>query len=213
MYIGNIANIIITYIWVLAITNAFNHLDILDGLAAGIAILVGLSFFTVAYLNYQNAIAILSLALTSATLGFLIFNLPPARVYMGNCGSHLLGFVLAAIALSISYAPLERKIALLSPLLILGFPIFDTAFLILMRLSKKKLPFKKSNDHLVLRFLALGYSKKKALLIMLAWGLFFCFSGVLLSQASTTLGIIIIAITLIVSLAINKKMGRISIDD
>jgi UDP-GlcNAc:undecaprenyl-phosphate GlcNAc-1-phosphate transferase len=213
IYIGNIANIIITYIWILAITNAFNHLDILDGLAAGIAILVGLSFFTVAYLNYQNAIAILSLALASATLGFLIFNLPPARVYMGNCGSHLLGFILAAIALAISYAPLERKIALFSPLLILGFPIFDTAFLILIRLTKKKLPFKKSNDHLVLRFLALGYSKKKALLIMLALGLFFCFSGVLLSQVSTTLGIVIIAITLIVSLAITKKMGRISIDD
>jgi len=212
MYMGSLTNIIITYVWVLAITNAFNHLDIFDGLASGVATLVGSSFFVISLMNQQSAIAILTLSLIAATFGFFIFNLPPARIYMGNCGSHLLGFTLAAIAITISYAPLERKIALLSPLLILGFPIFDTGFLILMRIKQGKLPFKKSNDHLVLRLLALGYSKKKALVIMLALGLFFCFSGVLLSQVSTTLGIVIIAIVLCVSLAITQKMGRISID-
>ena len=212
MYMGSLTNIIITYVWVLAITNAFNHLDVLDGLASGVATLVGSSFFVISLMNQQSAIAILALSLSAATFGFFIFNLPPARIYMGNCGSHLLGFTLASIALAISYAPLERKIALFSPLLILGLPIFDTGFLILMRLIKKKLPFKKSGDHIVLRLLALGYSKKKALVIMLALGLFFCFSGVLLSQVSTTLGIVIIAIVLCVSLAITQKMGRISID-
>jgi UDP-GlcNAc:undecaprenyl-phosphate GlcNAc-1-phosphate transferase len=210
---GSLSNIIITYVWVLAITNAFNHLDVLDGLASGVATLVGSSFFVISLMNQQSAIAILALSLSAATFGFLIFNFPPARIYMGNCGSHFLGFVLAAIALAISYAPLERKIALFSPLLILSFPIYDTAFLILMRTKQGKLPFKKSNDHLALRLLALGYSKKKALVIMLALGLFFCFSGVLLSQVSTTLGTVIIVITLILSLAITKKMGRISIDD
>jgi len=175
VYIGNLANIIITFIWVLGVSNAFNHLDVIDGLAAGTAIIVSLAFFVIAILNGDIENAVLTLALSGAIFSFLIFNFPPAKVYMGNSGSHFLGFVLAAIALAISYAPLERKVALLTPLLILGFPIYDTVFLILMRLMKKNLPFKKSNDHLALRFLALGYSRKKALLTMLTLGLFFSF--------------------------------------
>ena len=212
MHIGCFLNVAVTYIWILAITNALNHLDVLDGLAAGIAILAGLAFFIISHLNHQGTIAILSLTLTTASLGFFIFNFPPARVYMGNCGSHFLGFTLAAIALGISYAPLERKIALAAPLLILGFPIFDTLFLILMRLSRNRVPFKKSNDHLALRFLTLGYSKKRALLIMLAWSLLFSCCGVLISQLSNFWGIVIIIIALVISLAITRRMSRISVD-
>ena len=212
IYIGSFLNLIITYIWVLAITNAFNHLDILDGLAAGIAILVGLSFFAIGLLNHQSVIIILSLALTSATFGFFIFNFPPARIYMGNCGSHFLGFVLSAIALAISYAPLEKNIALYSPLLILGLPIFDTAFLILIRTIKNKLPFNKSNDHLALRLLNLGFSKEKTLWVMLVWGLFFSFSGVLVSQVNNFWGKSIIIIALVVCLAVTQKASRISVD-
>ena len=209
VYIGNPANIIITFIWVLGISNAFNHLDVIDGLAAGCAIIVSLAFFSIAILNNDLRAAIVSLALAVAAFSFFIYNFPPARIYMGNSGSHFLGFTLAAIALIISYAPLERKTALLSPLLILGFPIFDTAFLIMVRLIKKSLPFKKSNDHLALKFLALGYSKKKALLIMLGLCLFFSLSGILLSQASNLLGVIIIIFAGFVSLALTKKMIKV----
>jgi UDP-GlcNAc:undecaprenyl-phosphate GlcNAc-1-phosphate transferase len=212
VYIGSFANLIITIIWVLVITNAFNHLDVIDGLAAGCAMITSLGFFAVCLLNGDIKIAILSLALAAAASSCFIYNFPPAKIYMGNSGSHFLGFTLAAIALAISYAPLERRIALLSPLLILGFPIFDTAFVILMRLSKKRSIFKKSNDHLALRFLNLGYSKKKTLLCMLLLSLFFSLSGLCLSRVSNTLGIIIIVLVAIVGLALTKRMSRISID-
>ena len=212
VYIGNLPNLIITFIWILAITNAFNHLDVIDGLAAGCAMITSSAFFVIAILNGDTKIIILSLALFAATVSCFIYNFPPAKIYMGNSGSHFLGFVLAAIALAISYAPLERKIILLSPLLILEFPIFDTAFLILMRTKKSRSIFKKSNDHLALRFLQAGYSKNKALLIMLILSLFFSVSGVLLSQASNSLGMIIIALVAIVSLLLTKKMGSVSID-
>lgn len=212
VYIGNLPNLIITYIWILAITNAFNHLDVVDGLAAGCAMITGFAFLTVALLNGDTKIIILSLALTAVTLSCLIYNFPPAKIYMGNSGSHFLGFTLAAIALVISYAPLERKIALLSPLLILGFPIFDTAFLIFMRARKARLIFKKSNDHLALRFLGLGYSKNKTLLFMLILSLFFSLSGVCLSQTSNAMGIIIIILVAMVGLALTRRMGRVSID-
>lgn len=211
VYIGATANIIITFIWMLGIMNAFNLLDILDGLAAGIVLIVGSSFFVISVLSGDVSAGILSLSVTVIALGFLFYNFPPANIYMGNSGSHFLGFVLAAIALLISYAPMERKIALLSPILILGFPIFDTAFLILARVIKKTLPFKKSNDHLVLRLLALNYPKRNALLVMLGLCLFFCLCGVLLSQVPNFLGIIILLFVIFISLLLTKRMIKVTV--
>jgi len=212
-YIPDALNIIITFIWVLGITNAFNHLDVMDGVGGFTAMTVGLAFFIISVLNGDVKSSVLSLTLVGAVCGFLIYNFPPAKIYMGNSGSHFLGFVLSAIALVISYASLERRVALFSPLLILGFPIFDTAFLILTRIGKKKLPFKKSDDHLALRFLALGCSKKKALLLMAGWGLFFALCGVIVSQVPNLWGIITIAFVVLTSLALTKKMGKVAIDD
>lgn len=213
VYIGNPLNIIITFIWVLGITNAFNHLDVTDGVASGTAILAGLAFFIISILNGDVRAAILSLALTAATFSFFLYNFPPAKIYMGNAGSHFLGFVLAGIALILSYAPLERKIALLTPLLILGLPIFDTAFLIFTRTIKKNLPFNKSNDHLALKFLTLGYSKKKTLFTMLGLCLFFCISGVLLDRVSSTVSdAALLAIAILISLIITIKMSRVTVN-
>jgi UDP-GlcNAc:undecaprenyl-phosphate GlcNAc-1-phosphate transferase len=210
--IGNLLNIIITFIWILGISNAFNHLDVIDGLAAGTAIIVSCSLLTISFLNCDIKNAILTLALSGVIFSFLIRNLPPAKVYMGNAGSHFLGFILAADALAISYAPLGRKAALFSPILILGLPIFDTAFLILVRIIKKRLPFKKSNDHLALRFLALGYSKKKILWTMLVLGIFFSLCGIFVSQASNLLGVAIIVFVFLVSLLITRRMGRVVVN-
>jgi len=209
--IGNFLNIIITFIWVLGITNAFNHLDVTDGLASGAAIIVAFSFFVISILNGDLQTAILSLALIGVLLGFFLYNFPPAKVYMGNAGSHFLGFLLAAIALNISYAPLERKVALLSPILILGLPLFDTAFLVLMRMIKRHLPFNKSNDHLVLRYLARGYSKKKALFTMLSLSLFFCLCGIAVSQAPNIIGITIVAFAILVSFILFVRMSKVAV--
>lgn len=211
VHIGNLANIIITFIWVLGISNAFNHLDVIDGLAGGTAIIVSFAFFTISLLNGDIKNTILALALNGALFSFLVYNLPPAKIYMGNCGSHFLGFILAAIALAISYAPLERKIALFSPLLILGFPIFDTVFLIWMRIKHGRAVFKKSNDHLALRLLKLGYSKNKTLYLVLILALFFSFSGVAISQVSNFFGLIIIVFVVLIILTVTQRMGKVSI--
>jgi UDP-GlcNAc:undecaprenyl-phosphate GlcNAc-1-phosphate transferase len=212
-YIGFFNNLIITYVWVLAITNAFNHLDILDGLAAVVAVLVTLSFAIIAHLNNQGLIVIISLILAASTIGFLIFNFPPARVYMGNSGSHFLGFTMAVIALLINFAPaIERKIALLTPLLILGFPIFDTAFLILMRLKNGRVIFNKSDDHLALRLLKSGYSKKKTLWLMFLLGLLFSLAGITVSHASNYFGLLIVIFIILFSLFIIKRMSSVAVN-
>src|SRR3989338_3074225 len=80
VFFGTFLNLAITYIWVLAITNAFNHLDIMDGLAAGTAIIVSFAFFIISLLNKDMKSAILSLTLTGAAAGFFIYNLPPAKI-------------------------------------------------------------------------------------------------------------------------------------
>lgn len=212
IYIGSFLNIIITFIWLIGITNAFNLLDIKDGLSGGCALIISMAFFVITLLNKDVYAAVIILSLIGSVSSFLIYNFPPAKIYMGNTGSHFLGFILGAIAIIIRYATLERKIALLSPLLILGFPIFDTLFLISMRLGKKKLPFRKTKDHLALRFSALGYSSKKTLFIMLGVCLCFAFGGVLLTRVSNFLGIIIIVISVSIIFFLSKKMNNVVID-
>jgi UDP-GlcNAc:undecaprenyl-phosphate GlcNAc-1-phosphate transferase len=207
IYLGNALNIAVTFIWVIAIANAINHLDVMDGVASGISLIAGISFFVISLLVNDIQSMVLSLSLIAAILGFLIYNFPPAKIYMGNSGSHFLGFVLAAIALNISYADLGREIALLSPLLILGFPIFDTVFLIVVRTAQGKSALRKIDDHLALRFIKLGYSKRKTLLLMLGLSLFFSSAGIMLSRVSNIFGIMIIAFLALVSLALVKKMG------
>jgi UDP-GlcNAc:undecaprenyl-phosphate GlcNAc-1-phosphate transferase len=210
VHIGLAANIIITFLWVLGIANAINHLDVMDGLAGTVTLIAGLSFFIISNFGRDANSAIFSLVLCSAVLSFLFFNFPPAKIYMGNSGSHFLGFVLAAIALNISYAPIEKKVALLSPLLILGFPIFDTAFLILARLSKRKIPFKKSNDHPALLFQAAGYSKRKTLFILGGLCLFFSVVGLMVKWSPSPLGITMILAAIAVTSFMVKKAYNIA---
>lgn len=189
--LGDAVNMVLTFFWLLAITNAFNHLDILDGLAGSVAFFISASFSLISIMSGQVLPAIFSVLIFGVVSGFLIFNLPPARVYMGNAGSHFLGFLLGSVALLISYAPLERRFALLSPIFILGFPILDTTFLICMRLKKRISPFQKSNDHIALRLISRGFSPGKTLVVTGVWSFFFSLGGIVISQSSNILGLFV----------------------
>ena len=213
VYIGPFINAFLTLVWVIGIANAFNHLDISDGVAGIVGILVSCAFIAIAILNHDQSNMIISLALCGALSGFLVFNFPPAKLYMGNAGSHFLGFVFASVAIAISYAPLERKAALFSPVLILGLPILDTAFLILVRVWKRKIPFLKSNDHIILRLKSLGYSKKKIFFIMGLWGLFFVSAGIAVSQFSNLWGLITVAIVGAFSFKVIRIISKVSVND
>ncbi|MGA2775323.1 MAG: MraY family glycosyltransferase [Candidatus Omnitrophota bacterium] len=212
IYIGTTANIIITLIWLIGITNSFNHLDIMDGLAAvAAAICVGAFLFLTALKTDIFPIT-LAVILIGGLSGFLRYNLPQAKVYLGNTGSHFIGFIIAAMAITISYATIERKIALISPLLILGLPIFDTAFVIFMRILKRKSPFMKSNDHIATRLLRIGLSKWQTLLLMGGWGMLCAFSGISLCL-NLLPGLLLIAAVLMLSLAVFLYAARAAIND
>ncbi|MDO8747930.1 MAG: MraY family glycosyltransferase [Candidatus Omnitrophota bacterium] len=225
--LGSVANLGLTVIWVLGITNAFNHLDVMDGVAASVAVIAAGGLGVICLLTAAWAIGspttafwpadlnmlLLLLPLMGAVLGFLIFNLPPARVYLGNAGSHFLGFILASLALALSYAPLERRVALLSPVLVLGFPVFDTVFVVWMRILKRRSAFRKSADHLALRFLKREHSKPKALSYMLLLTLFFTLSGVALSRLANFQGVILIGVVVMAGLLVGVKMAKVDVDN
>lgn len=210
--IGFILNLTITFVWVIGITNAFNHLDIMDGLAAATALIVSGAIFIITILNKDMAMALLSVSMAGIILGFLIRNFPRAEIYMGNCGSHFLGFVLAVITIAVSYAPGEHKVALFSPLLIMGLPIFDTSFVTLMRIVKGKSALMKSNDHLAMRFLKAGYSKNRTLFYFLSLSVFFASCGVLLICVSNLTGFILIGIVTVMCVALTVTMAKVEVE-
>lgn len=210
-YVGEVFNVVLSVFWIVGITNAINLLDVTDGLAGVASLIIVSGFCAISLLNGDILTLVVSLALGGAVLGFLIYNLPPAKIYMGNSGSHFLGLVLAAIALTGRYATLERPAALLTPVVLLGFPILDTAFLIFMRIRKGKSAFNKSNDHMALRFFKKGYSKRKTLALMTALNFFFVICGVLLSQVSNLFAVLMLGFVGLISIVLTKKMGSVEI--
>jgi UDP-GlcNAc:undecaprenyl-phosphate GlcNAc-1-phosphate transferase len=164
---NNIVNIALTVLWVVGISNAMNLLDIMDGLAAGVAAAASLAFFIVAMLSGRINDMIPAIALFGSVCAFLIYNKPPAKIYMGDAGSLFLGFMMAALALNESYSR-TNVVAVLSPVLILGVPIFEVLLVIMIRIGKGVLPIYGSDDHAAQRLVMLGFSKRKAVLFLVS---------------------------------------------
>ncbi len=164
-------NILFTIIWVVAITNAFNIIDVMDGLSSGVAFISVAIFFIIALLTDEPLVALMSAALAGSTLGFLGYNLQPATIFMGDAGSGFIGFILAAIAMGGSYTG-RNDLALLSPILILGIPIYDTVLVSILRIRRRKPIFEGSSDHFALRLLAMGFSPRNT--VLLAYSISLC---------------------------------------
>ncbi len=210
--IGPLLNIVVTFVWTLSIINALNLLDIMDGLCSGITVIAAAAFLMIAFIS-QNLVAIvLSSFVIGAGLGFLRYNFPPAKIYLGDNGSMFFGFILAATAIIIDYAPLKREIALLVPILILGLPLFDTAFVVLMRIVHGRPIMKKSKDHFALRLLSAGWKDYSVILAMYLFGLFFAGSALLINRVSNIEGLILLIMIAVICTVALKKIGAIKID-
>ncbi|MFH0753806.1 MAG: MraY family glycosyltransferase [Candidatus Omnitrophota bacterium] len=199
VYFGLWGNAVVSFLWILGVTNAFNLLDIADGLSAGVAFISTAAFFIVSMVHPNLEVQIMSMVLCAALAGFWIFNFPPAKIYLGNAGSHFLGFMLSALALTISYASVERPLALISPIIMLWLPLLETAVLIYFRLKKGILPFYKSRDHIALKLVSGGFSHKGALFLMLGLALFFAWAGILMSVVDGCMSVLILLAVLLAS--------------
>ena len=158
----------LTVLWVVAVINAINLIDGLDGLASGVVLIAAATLWWVGRTHFDFYVMFISSLLIGTTLGFLRFNFPPARVFMGDTGSQFLGLTLAAASL------LENRkgtatVALLFPLVALGVPLVDSVLAFVRRASSGSHVFGGDADHIHHRLLRLGFSQRGVLLVL--WGL------------------------------------------
>src|SRR5437899_1649864 len=151
----------LTIVWIVAIMNMVNFLDGLDGLAAGVAAIAGMTFAVIALSLAKPDAAILSAIVFGACIGFLRHNFYPARIFMGDSGALLLGFVLATVAVQ-GLLKTAATVALFFPLLVLAVPIVDTTFVVVRRLKHGERVFEADQAHLHHRFLRRGFSQRRA---------------------------------------------------
>lgn len=140
----------LTIVWLLAVTNAFNLIDIMDGLSAGTAAVAAVALFAVAEWNGRTMAATVLVALAGSCLGFLRYNLHPARIYMGDAGSLFVGLMLGSLAMINAYTE-RNQVAALAPALILGVPLFDMLFVMYIRWRRGLPVMLGSPDHVALR--------------------------------------------------------------
>ncbi len=152
-------------IWIVAITNAVNLIDGLDGLAVGVATISSLTMLVIAMLVSDSLVALMMAALAGSCIGFLPYNHNPAKIFMGDTGSTFLGFVLATVSIQ-GLFKFYTIISFAVPFLMLGLPLFDTCFAILRRLSKGQNPMSPDRSHVHHRLIDMGFNQKQAVAIL-----------------------------------------------
>lgn len=153
-----------TILWIVGISNALNLIDGLDGLAVGITLLVASTLF-ICGLVFSSALAVLPIILIGAMMGFLPYNYRPAKIFLGDSGSLVIGYLLACLAIEMS-GQVPGTMHLLIPVVALALPILDTIWAIIRRLKRHEHPFHADREHIHHRLLYLGFSHKKAVYIL-----------------------------------------------
>ena len=175
-----VLTLIVTLIWIVGITNTINLIDGLDGLAGGITFIASLSVAYTAYYKNMHETLTLVLAIAGACLGFLIYNFHPAKIFMGDAGSQLLGFLMSSVAL-IGIAPSKSAMlfATIVPVLILALPIFDTTFAIVRRAVNHRPIMQADKGHIHHRIMAMGFGQRRTALALYSISAIMGVSGIL----------------------------------
>ena len=194
-----------TVIWIVAITNAFNLIDGLDGLSSGLAAISAFTFFIVS-LNLDNVIvSILAIILAGTLCGFLFFNSNPAKIFLGDSGSLFIGFLLASISV------LELKqvavTSFVTPILIFFIPISDTVYAIIRRKLKGEPIFQADKDHLHHGFLRLGFSQRKTVLLIYLFTLILSLGAIFSLMVAINFSILILLVYMVLFQFIARKIG------
>ena len=207
----------ITVLWIVGVTNAVNLIDGLDGLAAGVSTISTVSLFAISLIMREPAVAIVTAAVAGAGFGFLPYNIHPAKIFMGDTGSTFLGFILG----SISIVGLFKSYAVISlavPFLILGLPIFDTAFAIIRRLMRGQSPMHPDRGHVHHRLIDLGFDQKQTVIILLITSGLLSLSAVVLLLCGAERALVLIVAVMVLSmfgikLAQQRKNDQINISE
>ena len=197
----------ITVLWIVGITNAVNLIDGLDGLACGVSTISSMTLLVIALVMEEPDVAILMGTLSGACIGFLPYNLNPAKIFMGDTGSTFLGFILAVVSIQ----GLFKFYAIISfavPFLMLGLPIFDTCFAILRRVSHGQSPMAPDRGHIHHRLIDMGFSQKQAVAVLYIISAILGLSAVVL----TTIGVVRAMLFLLALCAAGAVAGKLYLD-
>jgi UDP-GlcNAc:undecaprenyl-phosphate GlcNAc-1-phosphate transferase len=189
----------LTILWIAGISNAINLIDGLDGLAAGISLGVAFTFFLIALMFGDVQVVFATAILAAVIAGFLIYNFNPAKIFMGDSGSLLIGFLLACFAIDGIDHP-SSAVKILIPIIAMGVPIMDTLLAIIRRLVKGVSPFHADKEHIHHRLLYLGLSQRKAVMLLYLVSAFFGVAAFLVSVVDIRLRLILLSFVIAVIL-------------
>lgn len=198
-----------TLLWVVGIANAMNIIDIMDGLSASQAALAALGFLLISFPSEELYVNFASAALAGAAAGFLPWNLSHKRkIFMGDSGSMLLGFVLAAVSLGTQYTRVNN-VGVFAPILILLVPIYDTIFVMILRIRNGQSPFLGSKDHFALRLEELGYTRRQIVAMAAGASAFLGFCAFIMALLPAPLALIIYAIVTFEILVLSRELAKV----
>lgn len=203
------ADTIFTVFWLVGVTNAVNLIDGLDGLAAGTSAIAAATMSVVALMTGQIQAFVLGLTLVGAIVGFLRYNFHPASIFMGDTGSMLLGFNLAALAI-LGMTKSVTVISLLLPVIILGIPILDTLWAIVRRASRGKHIFEADKKHLHHRLLQIGLSHRNTVLVIYGVNLFLGAAAILVQTLGTLWSLAAVAVLAVLLLLFARWLGALT---
>jgi UDP-GlcNAc:undecaprenyl-phosphate GlcNAc-1-phosphate transferase len=208
------ASCLVSMLWIVALTNAFNFLDNMDGLSAGVAFIAATLFLVAACLAGQWFICGLLLVFMGSVLGFLCFNFPPASIFMGDGGSMVLGFFLSALTIRTTYVPpgqaAEKWYALFMPLIVMAVPLYDLVLVSVLRIAQGHSPMTGDTNHFSHRLVRHGFSKPKAVLVIYGLTLAMGISAPLLTRVDSV-GAVMIAcqcVAMLVVIGVLERVGE-----
>lgn len=205
----------LTVFWIIGITNAINLLDNMDGLAAGISAIAATSLGLSFMVNGQTAEALLISIFVGSLLGFLVFNFNPASIFMGDCGSMFVGFLLSTSVLLNQTGGRSRSVVtiLAVPVLILFVPIFDTTFVTVLRKLWGRKASQGGRDHTSHRLVALGLSERKAVLMLYGFAIAAGLLSLAISRLETTQSLALIGVFTIVLAIVGVYLSKVKVYD
>jgi UDP-GlcNAc:undecaprenyl-phosphate GlcNAc-1-phosphate transferase len=199
--IGNALDAVLSVVWVVGITASFSILDHMDGLCAGIAAMASIFFAMLAYLNGQMLVSVLAAAVLGAAAGFLRWNFKPAKIFMGDGGAMLLGFLMATLGLKLRLEHANHFASWVAPVLVLGATIFDTTLVTISRSRRGLLPFATpGKDHAAHRLANLKLGQRGAVLVMYLIGAISGSLAIVVSYLSTMRAILLAVAVVAVAL-------------
>ncbi len=205
-------SVAVTVFWIVGICNAVNLIDGLDGLAVGVSSIASICMLAMTLITQNLNVAIVTAAVAGAGFGFLPYNFNPAKIFMGDTGALFLGFILACISVQ-GFLKLSAVISFAIPILVLGLPIFDTAFAIIRRVLTGRSPMSPDRGHLHHRLLDMGFSQRQTVAILYTLTAVLCLTAVVITTRGYKRGIFLIAAVMLIILASLKLMDELQNPD